>query len=243
MTGVSSPPNGGSVEIFDDLTSLYEAAAEAFCGLIQTAIDSRGVAKVSLSGGSTPKRLYEILAERDLPWSQIHWFWGDERNVTAENTESNQRMVREAMLRRAGVAEANIHAVTVQVDDPAATAEAYEQLLREHFADDEFPTWDLALLGMGDDAHTASLFPGSDALSESQRWFVENWVEKFDRFRFTLTAPAINSARERWFLVAGPGKREALRSVWSGPQSPQDFPSQLITTSRWWVTRDALPTD
>lgn len=241
MTDAPAPPSGGSIEIFDDLDSLYEAAAEAFCKVIQTAIDSRELANVSLSGGSTPKRLYKMLAERDLPWSRIHWFWGDERNVAADDAESNQKMVRDAMLRHAGVAEENIHAVTVQVDDPVATAQSYEQLLRKHFVSDEFPTWDLVLLGMGDDAHTASLFPDSDALSESQRWFVENWVEKFDRFRYTMTAPAINSARERWFLVAGSAKRAALHNVWNGPENPRDFPAQLIGPSRWWVTRDALP--
>ena len=243
MTDAFAPPGGGSIEAFDDLNSLYEAAAEAFCQLLRTAIDSRGVANICLSGGSTPRRLYEILAERDLPWSQIHWFWGDERNVTPDDAESNQKMVRDAMLRRAGAAEANIHAVVVQVDDPEPTARRYEQVLREHFAGDDFPAWDLALLGMGDDAHTASLFPGSDALSQSQRWFVENWIEKFDAFRYTVTAPAINSARKRWFLVAGSGKREAIRNVWSGPENPQAFPAQLIAPSRWWVTRDALPTD
>jgi 6-phosphogluconolactonase len=94
---------------------------------------------------------------------------------------------------------------------------------------------------MGDDAHTASLFPETEALHESSRWFVENWVEKFNAFRYTLTVPAINSARQAWFLIAGPGKREALYHVWDGPHRPQEYPSQFIRPTRWFVTRDADP--
>lgn len=243
MTG--SPPNppncDPTIETFNQIESLQQAAADAFCVLVDHAVNERGLARIALSGGSTPKRLYELLAERPLPWQQIHWFWGDERNVPPDDAASNQKMVRDAMLNRVGVEEANIHPVAVAADDPASTAQQYEQLLREHFAGDEFPQWDLALLGIGDDAHTASLFPATNALKEQQRWFVENWVAKFDAYRYTLTAPAINSARQSWFLVAGSGKRQALSHVWDGPRQPEEFPSQLIQATRWFVTRDANP--
>ena len=243
MTGPLSDSTGSTkaIDTYDDLEALHQAAADAFCELVDRAVDERGIARISLSGGSTPKRLYELLAERKLPWQKIHWFWGDERNVPPDHADSNQRMVREAMTSRVGVAEANLHPVVVAVDKPEVTARRYEELLREHFAGDDFPSWDLTLLGMGDDAHTASLFPTTAALQETNRWFVENWVAKFDAFRFTLTAPAINSARESWFLVTGSGKRDALRHVWTGQGRPELYPSQLIQATRWFVTQDADP--
>jgi 6-phosphogluconolactonase len=148
-------------------------------------------------------------------------------------------MVREALLDRIGAAEQNVHPVPVNVDDPASAAMAYEKTLREHFSGENRPAWDLALLGMGDDAHTASLFPGTAALDVQERWFVENWVEKFNAFRYTLTAPAINSAKQSWFLVAGSGKREALSHVLDGTTNHRLFPSQLIRPTRWLVTKDA----
>lgn len=229
------------IENYDQIEALHQAAADAFCELVYQAVDQRGVARISLSGGSTPKRLYELLAQRDLPWQGIHWFWGDERNVTPDDADSNQRMVRQALLNRVETPESNIHPVPVVVDDPASSAKEYEQSLRAHFAGEPFPKWDLALLGMGDDAHTASLFPGTAALKEGERWFVENWVPKFKAFRYTLTVPAINSASQAWFLIAGAGKREALGHVWTGPDRPEDYPSQLIHASRWFVTSDANP--
>lgn len=235
----TSNPSNSIVETFERVELLHAAVADAFCELIAAAVEQRGVAKISLSGGSTPKVVYQMLAERDLPWNQIHWFWGDERNVPADSDESNQKMVREALLSRVAVPESNIHAVPVDVNDPGAAASQYEQTMRQLFGDATFPCWDLALLGMGDDAHTASLFPGTKALDEETRWFVENWVEKFDGYRYTLTAPAINSARESWFLISGSGKREALKNVWEGPKRPDEFPSQLIKPTRWFVTRDA----
>jgi 6-phosphogluconolactonase len=150
-------------------------------------------------------------------------------------------MVREALLNRVHAPQANIHPVPVMVDNPGSSASAYEQSLRSHFDGDAFPKWDLVLLGMGDDAHTASLFPETDALQNQSRWFVENWVPKFEAFRYTLTAPAINSARQAWFLIAGAGKREALGHVWSSPRDPNHYPSQLIQPTRWFVTSDANP--
>ncbi|MGI9471123.1 MAG: 6-phosphogluconolactonase [Rubripirellula sp.] len=224
---------------YDALPEMQEAAAEAFVQLAQNCISAKGSFSVSLSGGSTPKRIYELIAERDLPWDKTHWFWGDERNVPHDHADSNTKMVHEALLDRVPVPKENIHAVPVNVDSPATAAAAYEATLRNVFGDAQFPHWDLALLGMGDDAHTASLFPGTKALKERERWFVENWVEKFDGFRYTLTAPAINSADQIWFLVSGAGKRDALANVCSDQCDPEAYPSQLISPTRWFVTRDA----
>ena len=230
-----------SIEPLDDLNQLYEVAADAFCELVDQTLKTEPFFRVSLSGGSTPKRLYEILSQRELPWDKIHWFWGDERNVPHDDSESNCKMVREAILDPAGVAELLIHPVPVNVADPAAAATAYEQTLREFFPGDSFPRWDLVLLGMGDDAHTASLFPHTEAIDDQQRWFVENWVEKFSAYRYTLTAPAINSGNQIWFLVAGANKREALGHATSEQSDVHAYPSQLIRPTRWWVTRDAMP--
>lgn len=228
-----------NIEPFASLGQLHQAAADAFVDLARQTLENRSTFRVSLSGGSTPKRLYELLSERDLPWDKIHWYWGDERNVPRDHRDSNTAMVREALLDRVGVAEANIHPVPIDVDDPAAAALAYEKTLKDHFGSDEFPKWDLALLGMGDDAHTASLFPATNAIDEHSRWFVENWVEKFSSYRYTLTPPAINSANEIWFMVAGSGKREALARVWGEVRDPHRYPSQLIRPTRWFVTADA----
>jgi 6-phosphogluconolactonase len=227
------------MEIFDELTQLHEATTQAFCDLANSSIKSNGIFRVALSGGSTPKRIYELIAERDLEWDKTHWFWGDERNVPLNHTDSNARMVHEALLDRVDIPRTNIHEVPVNTEAPVETARQYEQMLRQHFSDVAFPTWDLALQGMGDDAHTASLFPETEALHEHARWYVENWVEKLNSYRYTLTAPAINSAQQIWFMVAGVGKQNALKTVLTGPKDPQLYPSQLINATRWLVTRDA----
>lgn len=233
-----------NLQTFSDSESLSQAACEHFIDAVTDALQTQPRFRVSLSGGSTPKRLYQLLAQRDLPWDRIDWFWGDERNVTADHDDSNFRMVRETLLRVVGVPAETIFAVPVDPADPAATAATYEQTLRKAFAGDAFPQWDLALQGMGDDAHTASLFPETTAITETERWFVENWVEKLDTFRYTLTAPAINSARQIWFFISGAAKRPALASVWNGPVDPAIYPSQLISPDhpglKWYVTTDAM---
>lgn len=234
------PPMSLSIQPYDHLDQLHEAAANAFCELVDETLKANDVMRVSLSGGSTPKRLYELLSMRDLPWDKLHWFWGDERNVPSDHADSNARMVREALLNSVAVPETNIHAVPVDVNDPQSAAAEYEKTLRQHFPTDKYPKWDLALLGMGDDGHTASLFPDTKALDQEQRWFVENWVDKFGSFRYTLTAPAINSATQSWFLVAGEGKRDAVSHVLSTARQPRMYPSQLIRPTRWFITRDAF---
>ena len=225
---------------FATVDQLQLQACESFYKLAHEVVDKNDIMRVSLSGGSTPKRLYELLSKRDLPWDKIHWFLGDERNVSHEHADSNFKMVREALLNHVDVPEGNIHPVPVNVDDPAKAAREYETTLKQHFGN-SFPNWDLALLGMGDDAHTASLFPGTLALEQTERWFVENWVEKFDAYRYTLTAPAINSATEIWFLIAGSAKQSALAAVMGSDRNPDQYPSQLISPTQWLVTEDAWP--
>ncbi|TWU41063.1 6-phosphogluconolactonase [Novipirellula artificiosorum] len=228
-----------TIQPYRSLAELHQAAADAFCECAEQSLASRGVFRVALSGGSTPKRLYEMLAERSLNWERIHWFLGDERNVPLDSLDSNYRMICETLLEPARAPDENIHPVFVDLQNPAAAAETYEKTLRTHFPDQTMPAWDLVLLGMGDDSHTASLFPGTAALDETERWFVANWVEKLACFRYTLTAPAINSAKERWFLVAGKNKKQAIASVLRGERSPSHHPSQMIETTRMFVTEDA----
>tara|TARA_R110002049_G_scaffold4601_5_gene32684 strand:- start:955188 stop:955895 length:708 start_codon:yes stop_codon:yes gene_type:complete len=229
-----------TIDPYATTEELQEATADAFCELVSSVTAATGQFRVALSGGSTPRRLHELLAKRDLPWQQMHFFWGDERNVPHDDEDSNYRMARETLLDHVPVPDTNIHPVPVDTAKAWATAEQYEATLREQFAGDTFPAFDLVLLGMGSDAHTASLFPHTDALGESDRWFVDNWVEEFDTFRYTLTPPAINSAKEIWFLVSGEAKQGALQSVWSDEKNPVEYPSQLIQATRWFVTRDAM---
>lgn len=229
-----------SMERFDQVDQMQQAVATAFSDLVEETLQSSNTFRVSLSGGSTPQRIYELIAKCDLPWDQIHWFWGDERNVEPNHADSNARMVREALLNNIDAPQQNVHPVPVDIHDPAAAAAAYEKTLHDHFPQDAYPQWDLNLLGMGDDAHTASLFPGTKALDQNDRWFVENWVKKFNAFRYTLTAPAINSSRQTWFLVAGSGKKDALARVLSEIRDSTRFPSQLICPTRWFVTSDTL---
>ena len=229
------------IKRFDGVTELQRQAALDIAELANSAVERRGVCNISLSGGSTPGPIYRRLADQSLPWEKIHWFWGDERHVPPDSDESNFRMVREALLDVAGVPESNVHRVPAEMDDAASAARRYEATLRDHFGSDQWPAWDLMLLGMGDDAHTASLFPQTEALAEDQRWFVSNWVPKFDTHRLTLTVSAINSARQTWFLIAGENKRSAIASVLGQNTDLAEYPSQMIRADRWYVTTDAYP--
>ncbi|QEG00656.1 6-phosphogluconolactonase [Stieleria maiorica] len=221
-------------EPFADTALLQQAVTDSFCQLAEQTVAKNGVFRVSLSGGSTPRRVYEMLSQRELPWDRIHWFWGDERNVPHDHDDSNFRMVHTALLSKVDIPPQNIHAVPVDVESPAKAAEQYEQTLRQHFHG-PVPDWDLVLLGMGDDAHTASLFPDTLGLGEQKRWFIENWVPKFDAFRYTMTYPAIESARNTWFIITGEAKQDALKQVLFGAEDPARYPSQRIRPTRWFV--------
>lgn len=231
------------LQICTDRDELSRELCDHFCELADETIEREGKFRVALSGGSTPRQLYTLLRDEEVDWDRVRLYWGDERNVPLDSEESNERMAREALLQPAGVPETSFFPVPIDVDDPASAARAYETMLRAEF-DGDFPRWDLVLLGLGDDAHTASLFPGTAALDESERWFVENWVPKFDSYRLTLTFPAINSAQRVWFMVAGEGKRQALQSVWNEELDIHRFPAQNIRPVgelTWWLDESAIP--
>lgn len=244
------PPHG-KLRLCDDANAMAAEVAVAVQQLSTTQVRDQGIFRIALSGGSTPQRLYQLLAQMDLPWQSIEWYWGDERNVPHDHPESNYRMVNEALLHCGKVPSELVFPVPINVDDPAATAQQYEATLRRQFGakadESSLPAFDLVLLGMGDDAHTASLFPETTALSINDRLFVENWVPKFSTYRLTITAPLINAAQNVWFLIAGANKQTALRQVWGDQQEPTLYPSQLVHPSPgelcWWVSRDAILSD
>ena len=219
------------VRVFRDPEAVAAAAASRFAELAREAVDERGAFGVALSGGSTPRRVYELLAGDDfrggVDWRGVHVFFGDERAVPPDHAESNYRMANEALLSRVPLPPENVHRIEGP-GDAAANASNYESVMRGFFGDGEWPRFDLVMLGMGDDGHTASLFPGTAALGEARAWAVANRVEKLGAWRVTLSAPAINAARNVLFLVTGVGKAERLREVLKGVRDPARLPSQLI---------------
>jgi 6-phosphogluconolactonase len=236
-----------AVRRFADLDALSRAAADELAAVARAAVAERGACHVALSGGSTPRRLFQLLAGRGadaLPWRALVLWWSDERTVPPDHADSNYRMAREALIEPAaafGLTAAQVHRLAGEATDPAAAALAYERELVAALGDP--PVLDLVLLGMGPDGHTASLFPASPALGEAARWVVANPVTSplvhGTTTRLTFTAPAINAARRVWFLVAGADKAAALAQVLAGPRDPARYPSQLIAPSpgelTWFV--------
>jgi len=215
--------------------AVAEAAADLFTRVAQTAFEARGRARIAISGGSTPKAMFALLADPAqrflgvIPWDKLDLFWVDERCVPPGDAESNYRMTREAMLDKVPLAPEQVHRMEGELD-PEAAASRYESVLRNTFKLEgaETPTFDLVLLGMGDDGHTASLFPHTAALDEIARLVVANHVPQKDTWRITLTFPVINQAREVAFLIEGKAKTQVLHDVLLGPYDSQTKPSQLI---------------
>jgi 6-phosphogluconolactonase len=224
-----------------DAEELSRRAAASFAGAAERAAGLRGRFTVALSGGSTPRALYRLLATdaylaRDF-WSRTHVFWGDERCVPPDHAESNYRMAREALLASARIPEENVHRMRGELE-PAVAAEEYDRDLRASLPapGGGAPAFDLLLLGMGDDAHTASLFPGTAALAEERRAVVANRVDKLDADRLTITPPVLRAAREVLLLVAGGSKAEPLRTVVEGPLDVSAYPCQLVRRAGGVVT-------
>ena len=228
----------------EDPQQLAEAAARDFATKAQAAIAERGRFSVALAGGSTPEATYEILA-RDyadgLDWSKVHVFFGDERTVPPDHEDSNYRMAQLTLLSRVPVG--SVHRMRGELP-PTEAAAAYEEELREFFgaSSDEPPSLDLILLGIGEDGHTASLFPETSALEVHDRWVVANPVLKLQTTRLTLTVPVINAARAVNFLVAGEGKAKALKQILEGDADPRQYPAKLVRPADgpvWMVDRAA----
>jgi 6-phosphogluconolactonase len=221
------------IRVVDSPPALFQAAAGELTAQAESAIQRHGRFTVALSGGSTPKALYSLLATsglKRLAWDRMCFFWGDERHVPPDDPESNYRMVLESLLSKVPVPAANIFRVPAENPDASRAAEAYQRTLQDFFhpPPGQFPRFDLILLGMGPDGHTASLFPGTRALQEKSRLVVANWVEKFKTDRITLTLPVLNHGAVVLFLVSGADKAPALREVLEGNQPGELYPSKLI---------------
>jgi 6-phosphogluconolactonase len=224
-------PSTRSIEVVATAADLFHAAAEEFVGTARAAIGAQGRFTVALSGGSTPKALYSLLASNyaGFAWNRIFLFFGDERHVPPTDPESNYRMVNESLLSKIAIPAENVFRVPSENPDAAAAAADYESQIRRFFElkPGEFPRFDLILLGMGPDGHTASLFPDSEALNEQSRLVVANWVAKFNTHRITFTFPVLNRAAEVMFLASGPDKAEMLHQVLETKQTPP-LPSQRV---------------
>lgn len=239
-----------NVHVFENGEAVAQAAAAACRRIMANAPRDR--IAICLSGGSTPRRLYKLLVERDhdvrIPWDRVHWFWGDERFVPMRDERSNAGMAWRAFLGHAPAPIEIVHLVTIDGHSPEHSAEFYQTELKRFYGAAELdparPLFELVLLGLGQDGHTASLFPRSQALEERERWVtsVEEAGQEPYVPRVTLTLPALQSAREVLFLVCGPAKREAMARVLAG----EDLPAARVRPVgrlRWLVDRVAAPED
>ncbi len=241
----------GDIHMGANAEELARFAAEQFVRLAGEAQRERGLFTVALAGGSTPKALYLLLANEQEPYraeldfGTIHFFWGDERHVPPDHPDSNYRMASEAMLRKLHVPVENVHRIKSEMADAEEAARDYEQVIEKFFRLDrgQLPRFDLVLLGMGSDGHTASIFPDSDVINEKRRLVVAPWIEKLKSYRITLTALVINKAASIIILVSGSEKAKVLHEVLEGEHRPQCFPVQLIRPIKgnllWLVDREA----
>jgi 6-phosphogluconolactonase len=211
------------------------AAAQLFLDSAVKAAESRGLARIAISGGTTPKTMFGLLADpaepflKRVPWDKLDLYWVDERCVPPDNAESNYRMTKEALLSKVPLAAERVYRMEGELE-PEVAAARYESTIRNTFKLEgaETPTFDLVLLGMGDDGHTASLFPHTEALNEMSHIVVPNHVPQKDTWRITLTWPVITQGREVAFLIEGAAKTQVLHDVFLGPYQPETYPSQLI---------------
>src|SRR5262245_61709958 len=219
-----------AIRVLPDPAALADSAARQFVERCQAAIDARGSFSIALSGGSTPRDLHLRLASpplaQQIDWAHVHVWFGDERCVPPDDPQSNYRMANEALLTKVPIPAAQVHRMRGELP-PEQAAEAYEGELAEFFKDDA-PRLDVILLGMGDNGHTASLFPGLKAVHEQRRWVVAEYVGEVSMWRITLTPVVLNLGREVLFLVAGGGKASMLRQVLEGPFDPDQRPAQIV---------------
>jgi 6-phosphogluconolactonase len=221
--------------VFDSAENLALAAAKRLVEQVESAAAARGVARIAVSGGSTPKRMFELLADPALPffsrmpWARLELYWVDERGVPPDHPESNFRMTREALLEKVPLPPGQIFRMEGELE-PGLAASRYEDVIRRQFrlAGAEFPAFDVITLGMGPDGHTASLFPHTAAVHEARRIVVANHVPQKDTWRITLTSPVVNQGRDVFFLVQGKDKAKVLKEVLLGADDPDTYPTQLI---------------
>lgn len=237
------------IKVFSDLPELSEYAVRRFAEMARSTVQSHGRFCVCLSGGSTPRTMYSRLASppvRDeIPWHATHVFWGDERCVPPDHPDSSHAMAFNLMLSKVPIPADNVHRMQGESQNPAEAAAEYEEMLRGFLGvkAPQVPRFDLILLGMGSDGHTASLFPGTDGLRERQRLVIANYVPKLKADRLTLTLPVLNNATQIMFLVAGEEKANAVQAVLQEDEGRSDLPAGLIRPVRgkalWLIDRAA----
>ena len=240
------------IVVSKDLEELSSRAAAEFVRIASGSIAERQVFTVALSGGSTPKALYKRLVDSDLDWNKVYFFFGDERNVPPDDEQSNFRMADENLFGPLSIASDKVYRWETDIRAPQRIAATYADSINNFFAtptlpsharDSELPRFDIVLLGMGSDGHTASLFPNTTALNETKKLAVANWVPQLDKWRYTLTYPVINNARNIMFLVAGTDKAETLKEVIDGNRRPKRLPSQSVNPTdgelHWFVDETA----
>ena len=233
------------IRVFADVDELTLRAAEAAVRTINESVQRNDSFSIALSGGNTPRTLYRLFSTRfrdQIPWTKVHVFWGDERYVPRADSQSNYRMARETLLDAVPCPVGNVHPMSTELPDPDLAAREYEKTLRNYFSQD-WPRFDLVLLGLGEEGHTASLFPGSPALNENTRWVVAVKAPSKPAQRLTLTLPAITGASNIYFLVTGSNKAEALHHVLTGSPDPTNYPASGIRLAKknviWWLDRAA----
>jgi len=241
--------NNRELLVCSDPEAVAREGARRFALHAAAAIQQHGRFAVALSGGSTPKRMYEILAQEyreEVDWDFVHFFWGDERFVPSTNAASNYHMTEIALLNALELLNGNVHRVRTELETAEAAAAAYEREIITFFslAPGELPKFDLVLLGLGTNGHTASLFPYSKSLLETTRLVVAEYIDEVKQSRITLTAPVINAARDILFLVTGTEKASVVKEVVFGPSDSERLPAQLIHpspgTTTWLLDRAAV---
>lgn len=235
MIGASVERLEREVRILPDGAAIAKRAAQEFVQVAMSAVSEKGSFTVALAGGSTPKALYSLLVSdaalrSQIPWDKAHFFFGDERSVPLDHSDSNFRMAVESLLSKAPIKPEQVSRMKGEYRDTEKAAQEYQEALRSYFklADGQFPRLDLILLGMGNEGHTLSLFPGTKALHDNGRLVMRNWVGKLYTERITMTAPVANNAAVVIFMVTGSDKALALKGVLEGPYEPEQLPSQLI---------------
>jgi len=231
------------IRIMTNLDAIAKRVAQEFVQSATQAVSDKGSFSVALSGGSTPKALYSLLASdaalrSQVPWHKIRVYFGDERSVGPDHPDSNYRMAADTMLSKVPLKPEQVFRINGEYKDTDKAAQEYEQVLRTSFkiAEGQLPRFDLIFLGIGNEGHTASLFPGTKALHETKRLAVRNWVGKLYTNRITLTAPAINNAARVIFMVAGGDKALALKGILEGPLEPDQLPAQMIHPANGTLT-------
>jgi 6-phosphogluconolactonase len=233
------------VHVCAGVSDLAFRVADASAAIIKKTVEATGRCSLVLAGGNTPRALYSRWASQfatEIPWAGVHVFWGDERFVPSDDPRSNFRMSRESLLDQVPIPPANVHAMPTALATPELAATAYEATLRQHF-DGDRPRFDLLLLGLGAEGHTASLFPRSPALEEPARWVLPVTVPADPPSRLTLTLHALNGAAQTYFLVTGSEKAAALDHVLQPAADVRTYPAAGIRTTGdgpvWWVDREA----